>query len=107
MIEYQRDIPADSSPAAVAAERRHVRDHLAAIAAADDNPRRYADQVRVWTARHPEDPALLRIEGALDAEPSAPYLRPGYDPLAGVDPDLYAAEVGAALLDEGVLRGSL
>lgn len=36
MIEYQRDVPADSPPDVIAAEQAHVRDHLAAIAGADD-----------------------------------------------------------------------
>lgn len=104
-IEYQRDIPADSPPEVIEATKTHVRDHLAAIAADDDDPATHADAVRVWTARHPDDPALLRVEGSLDAEPDAPYLRVGYDPLAGVDPALYAAEVAAAQRDEEALRG--
>lgn len=91
MMEYQRDIPADSPDDVVEATKAHVRDYLAARADADDNPETYAGDVRVWSARHPEDPTLLRIEGALDAEPDAEYLRDGYDPLAGVDPALMKA----------------
>lgn len=94
MIEYQRDVPADSSSEVIEAEKAHVRDHLAAIAAADDDPTTYADQVRVWMAHHPTDPGQLRIEGALDAEPDAPYLKPDYDPWAGVDPELRREVLG-------------
>lgn len=94
MIEYQRDIPADSSDAVIEAEKAHVRDHLAAIADADDDPSTHAEDVRVWVARHPEDAGLLRIEGALDAEPDAPYLKDDFDPWAGVDPELRKQVLG-------------
>jgi hypothetical protein len=105
VIEYQRDLPADTPADLIDAEREHVRAHLAAVADADDNPATRADEVRVWTARHPTDPGLLRIEGVLDADPAAPYLDPGYQPLAEVDPTMYAAEVAAAVRDEEVTRG--
>lgn len=103
-MRYVRDAPADDETA-VQATREHVLAHLSAVAAEDDDPTTNADDVQVWTQRHPDDPALLRIVGELDAEPAAPYLRPGHDPLAGVDPALFAAEVTAALADEEVLRG--
>jgi len=103
-VRYVRDVPADDS-AALDAESAHVIAHLSAVADADDDPETNADDVQVWTERHPDGPTQLRIVGELDAEPDAPYLRPGYDPLAGVDPELYAAEVAAALRDEEVLRG--
>jgi hypothetical protein len=106
VIEYQRDIPADTPEDLIEREREHVRAHLAAIADADDDPTTLADAVRVWTARHPDDPTMLRIEAALDAEPNAPYLDPAYDPLAGLDPELYEQEVAAAIRDEEVLRGT-
>jgi hypothetical protein len=38
VIEYQRDLPADSSDDVIAAEIEHVRAHIAAIADADDDP---------------------------------------------------------------------
>ena len=107
MIEYQRDIPIDSPEDVIEATRAHVRENIATIADADDDPTMHADQVRVWAARHPEDPTLLRIEGVLDAEPDAPYLKPDHDPLAGVDPGLYAAEVARAQYDAEVLRGQV
>lgn len=105
MLEYQRDIPIDSSDDVVEAEKQHVIEHLAAIADADDDPATHAADVKVWTARHPDDPSLLRIEGALDAERNVAYDAPDFDPLADVDPDLYAAEVAAAQRDEEALRG--
>ena len=98
-MRYVRDVPADDQ-AALDAERAHVIAHLSAVASADDDPETNADNVRVWVERHPADPAQVRIVGELDAEPAAPYLQPGFDPLAGVDPDLYAAEVAAAVRDE-------
>lgn len=104
-IEYQRDLPADSSEEIIALEEQHVRDHIASLADQGDDPTVLAEQVAVWRARHPENPDLLRIEGFLDAEPDAPYLKPGFDPLAGVNHDLYAAEVEAAVRDEEALRG--
>lgn len=104
-LEYQRDVPADSSDDVIEAEKAHVRDHLASIADVDDDPTTHAADVRVWLARHPSDAALLRIEGALEAERVVAYDSPDFDPLAGVDPDLYAAEVAAAQRDEEKLRG--
>ena len=103
-MRYVRDVPAGNDEA-LEAERAHVVAHLSAVADADDDPETNSDDVRIWTERHPDDPGLLRIVGELDAAPDAPYLRPDFDPLAGVDPDLYAAEVEAALRDEAVLRG--
>lgn len=103
-IEYQRDLPADSPVEVIEAEEQHVREHIAAIADPDDEPRRAAE-VAVWQAKHPTDPGLLRIEGFLDAEPDAPYLKPDFDPWAGVNHDLFAAEIEAAIRDEEVLRG--
>lgn len=104
-MRYVRDIPADSSDAAREAEEEHVRAHLAAVADADDDPATRAADVGVWTIEHPERPDLLRIVGELDAEPDAPYLRPGFDPYAGVDPALFATEVGRAILDEEKVSG--
>jgi hypothetical protein len=94
VIEYQRDLPADSSDDVIAAEIEHVRAHIAAIADADDDPATRAEDVQVWKAKHPDDPGLIRIEGRLDAEPDAPYLRPGFDPWANVDPELRKLVMG-------------
>ncbi len=103
-IDYVRDVPADDETA-LELETAHVRAQLSAIAEEDDDPETNADDVQVFVRTHPEDPTLLRIVGLLDAEPNAPYLRDDYDPLAGVDPDLYASEVMHALQDEEVSRG--
>lgn len=88
MLEYQRDLPADSPPAVVEAEKEHVRAHLAAVADADDDPTTRVEDVRVWVARHPEDRSMIRIEGVLDADADAPYLKDDFDPFAGTDPAL-------------------
>ncbi len=103
-ITYARDVPRDDAEA-LEAEKAHVVAQLSAIAEEDDDPETNADDVQVFVRNHPDDPDLVRIVGLLDAEPNAPYLRPDYDPLAEVDPDLYAAEVQAALRDEEALHG--
>ncbi|MEI4273933.1 hypothetical protein TEK04_19605 [Klenkia sp. LSe6-5] len=103
-MRYVRDVPADD-PAALQATTAHVVAHLSAVAAADDDPNTNADDVDVFTTRHPEREDLLRVVGELDAEPNAPYLQGGFDPLADVDPRLFAELVDAALVDEEVLRG--
>lgn len=103
-MQYVRDIPRND-PAALEQERAHVIAHLSAVASADDDPETNADDVRVTVIDHPERADLLRIVGDLDAQPDAPYLRADFNPLAGVDPALYEAEVAAAVRDEEVLRG--
>ncbi len=103
-ITYARDVPRDDAEALEAA-KAHVVAQLSAIAEEDDDPETTADDVQVFVRNHPDDPDLIRIVGLLDAEPNAPCLRDDYDPLAGVDPDLYASEVMHALQDEEVSRG--
>jgi len=53
----------------------HVRAHLSAVADANDDPDARADEVRI---SHEEEGLL--VVGELDAEPDAPYLRPGFTP---------------------------
>lgn len=101
---YTRDVPAGDD-AAFEAERAHVILHLASIADYDDDPSTHAEDVRIEVVPHPEFVGFVRIIGTLDAEPDAPYLRPDYEPLAGVDSELYEAEVAAALRDLEVLNG--
>lgn len=95
-LEYQRDIPVSASREVIEATKQHVRDHLAAVASFDDDPSTYSDDVRLWVARHPDNPELLRVEGYLNAEPDAPYLRDTYDPLASIDEQLLRS---AGLID--------
>jgi len=90
VLEYQRDIPLSSTDEALEVTKQHVRDHLASLADADDDPTTHAKDVRVWTAAHPDNPGLLRVEGSLEAEAVAPYLEPGHDHLEGVDLELLA-----------------
>ena len=103
-MRYVSDVPR-SDEAALEAERAHVIAHLSAVAAEDDDPDTNADDVQVWVSEHPDNPGLLRIVGELDAEPNADYLRGDYDPYAGVDPALFAAEVEAAQRAEAATRG--
>lgn len=95
-LEYRRDIPVDSTQKVIDVTKQHIRDHLAAVASPDDDPRERAQDVRIWVSRHPDNSKLLRIEGYLDAEPDAPYLREGYDPMAFIDDDLLKS---AGLID--------
>ena len=103
MITYTYDVPNDED--SIVAGLEHVTAHLSAIAAEDDDPETNADDVRAFPDDHPTDPSMVRIVGTLDAEPSAPYLQPGYDPYANVDPALFASEIEAAEADVEVLRG--
>lgn len=103
-MRYVRDVPVGDQEA-LDATTAHVIAHLSAVAAEDDDPETNADDVHVWTQRHPDRDDLLRVVGELDAEPNAPYLRADHDPLAGVDHELFAAEVAAAQRDMEVLRG--
>jgi hypothetical protein len=50
---------------------------MSAVADPDDSPTTFADQVRI--SRKDIDDGVL-VTGELDAEPDAPYLRPGYNP---------------------------
>lgn len=102
MITYTHDVPREG----VAEGVEHVTAHLSAVADADDDPETNADDVAIEITDHPTDPDLTRIVGTLDAEPSAPYLSPDYDPWAGVDHDAFAAAIAAAEADaEEVARG--
>jgi hypothetical protein len=74
---YTRDLPEDADQAAVDDAITHVRAHLSAVASADDDPDTNADDVRVRTEHRD---GRLFVIGELDAEPDAPYLRPGFDP---------------------------
>jgi hypothetical protein len=85
-MRYRRDVRRDEPPEAIAAETEHVREHLAMVADYDDDPTTHAADVVVRVLDHIDgDPELISIVGELDAEPDAPYLRPGYDPDADDD----------------------
>lgn len=84
-MEYARKLPLDVTQDDLDATIAHVRDHLASIADADDDPTTRAEDVTVRT-EHRE--GALWVIGELDAEPDAPYLKPDFDPFDGVDPAL-------------------
>lgn len=92
-MRYVRDVPINDGQA-LELERAHVIAHLSAVASADDDPETNANDVQVWTERHPDDPKQLRIVGELDAEADAPYLKPDFDPWANVDPALRREVLG-------------
>jgi hypothetical protein len=79
-VRYRRDVPREDL-VGLAAEVEHIRDHLASVAHPDDDPQPWRGQVIVTLSDHVDGDALLvSVTGELDAEPDAPYLRPGYDP---------------------------
>lgn len=79
-MRYRRDVARGDWPA-IASEVEHVRAHLSSVADADDDPETNADDVRIEVVDHVDgDLALVSVIGELDAEPNAPYLRPGFDP---------------------------
>ncbi len=77
-MEYSRDARADLGEDAIEQTRQHVRDHLASVADADDDPTTYAAQVRITATA--VDNRTIRFTGTLDAELDAPYLKADYDP---------------------------
>ncbi|MFC6090885.1 hypothetical protein [Saccharothrix lopnurensis] len=84
-MRYTRDLPEDSSEDAITAAVEHVRAHLSAVAAADDDPETNADDVRVRVERQQ---GRIWVLGELDAEPDAPYLAADFDAFAGVPAEL-------------------
>ncbi len=86
-MEYTRDLPEDATQEQIDGTLKHVRDHLASIADADDDPATRSEDVEIRVER---EGGKIRIIGYLDAEPDAPYLKPGYDPYEGVDEALLA-----------------
>ncbi len=83
---YTREVSAGIEGDALQATVDHVRDYLAAAVDPDDDPIRRAGDVRIQSI--PLADGGVRIIGEIDdAEPDAPYLKPGYSPDA-------AAEVG-------------
>jgi hypothetical protein len=80
-LQYSRWLPRDMVPDAVPEVEAHVREHLAAVADPNDEPTR-ADEVVI--SHEDADDELgndgVLVVGELDAEPDAPYLRPGFTP---------------------------
>lgn len=82
---YTRDLPQDATQDQVDATIEHVRDHLASIADADDDPTTHAEDVTVRTEHRD---GRIWVIGELDAEPDAPYLKADFDPWSGVPDEL-------------------
>src|SRR4051794_9494088 len=77
-MEYPRDLPAGYTPGQLALTEDHVRLHLASVADPNDDPGPRLDDVVLVHRALPG--GGLRVVGFLDAAPTAPYLRPGFDP---------------------------
>lgn len=76
-MTYSRWVP-DTQPRSVLTQtERHVREHLSSVADAADNPHARADEVRI---EHVTQGDGILVIGRLNAQPDAPYLRPGYQP---------------------------
>jgi hypothetical protein len=87
-IEYVRDIPVDSDFKAKEETINHVRDQVAAIADADDDPETRREDVQIELYVSKNDSTLMRVRGYLDAEPKARYLKKDFDPFEGIDEEL-------------------
>lgn len=74
MLRYSRTTPFKNIPTVV----DHVRSHLSAVATPDDNPDQLAAAVRIDLRDQPDGDVL--VLGELDGEPTADYLRHGFDP---------------------------
>ncbi|WHT21030.1 hypothetical protein N8J89_08165 [Crossiella sp. CA-258035] len=88
-MRYSRFVPANAAEA-LPATAEHVRAHLSSVADADDDPTAHADDVRILVK---PAPGGWLVVGALDAEPNAPYLQPGFDPYDDVSEELRALAV--------------
>lgn len=86
-MDYTRDLPEDTGQDVIDQVIEHVRAELSARADSDDDPTTRAEDVQVRVERQA---GQIRVIGELDAEPDAPYLKPGYDPFADVPDELRA-----------------
>lgn len=85
-LRYSRWSPPDRVPDV----ESHVRAHLSSVADAGDDPDAHAADVRI--TREDADNGVL-VVGELDAEPDAPYLRPGFTPEADIAANPLSEEV--------------
>jgi hypothetical protein len=77
MRTYSKFVPFQTDPEALLATEQHVRAHLSSVAAPDDDEDRYASEVQI---RLTSSESGVLVQGTLDREPDAPYLREGFDP---------------------------
>lgn len=85
-MRYRRDLPRAlvdaEGPALTEQVCAHVADHLWGAASPTDVKEDIPGRplVHLALADHPDDPNMISIVGEIDAEPDAPYLRPGFNP---------------------------
>lgn len=91
-LTYSRFVPTAAGFAAVVDTEAHVRAHLSAIADTDDDPGTRSEDVQI--EHRPQGDGTLIVGVLPNAEPAAPYLQPGYDAFAGVDPALLREVLG-------------
>ena len=82
MIHYYQFVPADKEDI-LEDVKSHIREHLSAVAAEDDDPETNADDVYITVEQSVREsngePGFL-VRGVLDADPVADYLRDDFDP---------------------------
>lgn len=111
MTVFSRTVTAESITGtdgqALEEAKQDVRAHLSAVVDPDDDEERHADRVRVWVDDwHDEDAGDLlgvKVNGEIDADPDAPYLREDFDPEdeAEANPLSVPSQHGEHSLDEG------
>lgn len=82
-LTYSRFVPFTAGFPALVDTEAHVRAHLSSVADADDDPDTRSEDTRV--EHRPQESGTLIVGFLPNAEASAPYLQPGYDPLGGID----------------------
>lgn len=91
-LTYSRFVPTEAGFAALVDTEEHVRAHLSAVADTDDDPDTRAEDVQI--EHRPQGNGTLIVGVLPNAEPTAPYLQPGYDAFADVDPALLREVLG-------------
>lgn len=89
-MRYRRDIPLalidQQGQHVVDQVVAHICEHLLGAVHPEDDPRGFkpgdGPLITLYKHDHETDPTLVSFIGEVDAEPSAPYLKPGFDPAA-------------------------
>jgi hypothetical protein len=83
MISYYQFVPGPGSQEEFDATALHVTEHLSSVADEDDNPNTHAGSVNISiepAVRESDGMTGFIIQGYLDADPVAPYLREDFNP---------------------------
>jgi hypothetical protein len=77
MLKHSRFVPSGTPSDALGLTELHVRAHLSSVASPDDDEHAYAGEVRI---NYQVEENGIRVQGEIDREPDAPYLRDDFDP---------------------------